>query len=517
VGGLVVILRRRRRTCFCGCTPNASHPTAVTLSPDTHSGGSIPRKLLTPLLWLAVLLSAAVFTIRGPFRAHADYVNDFAAPYTSARLWLRHQDPYNPESFWPAWRSAGATSNNIRANPASTHSIYPPPSVVVVSPFALLPWFTAWRTLILLSTILYLTALILLSRLIPSPAYRKPWTTPCQLIFIALGLLLAPAQSALHVSNVTALSASLLFIALYLLLNPTFRLSARPRGAPVPKLPTQYGKIITIASLFTLSLCLKPTLTPIVLLYLLYKRRWKTLTTTVTLTALITATFQLLQPNWNWLPSLRANIDLLFTTGAANNSVLPQNLTRSDRIDFQLPAYALTHSLNAAVILAALLTLALLVLWLMAIKKNRPPTAADYARIPLDPALPHPSTLPGRDLDRELLTLATLLTIGLLPFYQRFYSATLLLIPILWTLRNITRARARWILALCCVFLANTSVLPRRLGLHTPPTGPLHLLTEIFLIPHLNWLLLTIALLLINANRHPSESPAHPQRREQNP
>ncbi len=484
----------------------AVHPPTITLSPDEQSGGSIPRKLLTPLLWLALLLSAAVFTIRGPLRARTDYVNDFAAPYTSARLWLQHQDPYNPDSFWPAWRSAGSTSNNLRANPASTHSIYPPPSVVVVSPFALLPWLPAWRTLILLSTALYLTALILLSRLIPPPGYRKPWTTPSQLIFITLGLLLAPAQSALHVSNVTTLSASLLFIALYLLLNPTFRVSARPRGTPPPKPPPQYGKILSIAALLTLSLCLKPTLAPIVLLYLLYKRRWKTLITTITLTALITASFQLLQPNWDWLPSLRSNIDLLFTKGTANNSVLPQNLTRSDRIDFQLPAYALTHNLNAAAILAVLLTLVLLALWLRSIKKNRPPTAADYARIPLDPALPHPSMLPGRDLDRELLTLATLLVIGLLPFYQRFYSATLLLIPILWTLRNITLPRARWILALCCVFLANTSVLPRRLSLHTPPTGPLHLLVETLLIPHLCWLILTIALLLINANRPPSET-----------
>ena len=271
--------------------------------------------------------------------------------------------------------------------------------------------------------------------------------------------------------------------------------------------PHGYGKILAIATLLTLSLCIKPTLAPIVLLYLLYKRLWKILIPTITLTALITATFQLLQPNWNWLPTLRSNIDLLFTTGVTNNSLLPENLTRSDRIDFQLPAYALTHSLNAAATLAALLTLALLALWLITIKKNRLPTAADYAHIPLDAALPHLSSLPARNLDRQLLTLATLLVIGLLPFYQRFYSATLLLIPILWTLRNITLARARWILALCCVFLVNTSVLPPRLSLHTPPTGPLHLHVETHLNPPLSWILLAIALLLINANRPPPETP----------
>ena len=499
--------------------PTEPHPSAVTLSPDTLSGGSIPRKLLTPLLWLAILLSAAIFTLRGPLRARDDYANDFAAPYTSARLWLQHQNPYNSEAFWPTFQAAGAPTTHIYANPSSSHSIYPPPSVVVLSPFALLPWPTAWRTLILLSTALYLTALILLSRLIPSHAYRKPWTSPCQLIFISLGLLLAPAVSALHVSNVTILSASLLFIALYSLLRTTMEpgapyidsdvwasSEARPHSPTPPQNHTEIStaSTLTIATLLTLSICIKPTLTPIVLLYLLYKRLWKILIPTITLTTLITATFQLLQPNWNWLPSLRANIDLLFTTGVA--SLLPENLTRSDRIDLQLPTYALTHSLTAAAVLAAVISIALVTLLWRRVPHRRVPHDRRSLTAPIvglfSPEPPSPTT----QLDQNLLTLSTLLIIGLLPVYQRFYSAILLLIPILWTLRNITLARARWILALCCVFLANTSVLPRRLNLHTPPTGPLHLLMETFLVPHLNWLLLAIALLLINVIRHPFES-----------
>ena len=112
-------------------------------------------------------------------------------------------------------------------------------------------------------------------------------------------------------------------------------------------------------------------------------------------------------------------------------------------------------------------------------------------------------------LDQSLLTISTLLVIGVLPLYQRFYSATLLLLPILWALRNITRARARWILALCCVFLVNTSVLPRRLNLHIPTTGTIHFLSDALLVPHLNWLLLVIALLLLNSNRPRFKSPKH--------
>ena len=286
----------------------------------------------------------------------------------------------------------------------------------------------------------------------------------------------------------------------------------------MPSHPNHYNSglttILLIAVLLTLSLCIKPTLAPIILLYLLYKRLWKILIPTITLTTLITATFQLLQPNWDWLPSLRANIDLLFTTGVA--SVLPENLTRSDRIDLQLPIYVLTHSLNAAAIVAAIISIALITLLGQKVSHGRVPHDRRSLTAPIVGLVSTPSQRAQYRLDKELLTLSTLLIIGLLPVYQRFYSATLLLIPILWALRNITLPRARWILALCCVFLANTSVLPRRLGLHTATTGPVHLLIEAFLIPHLNWLLLAIAILLINAKRHPSGS-LHPQRREQNP
>jgi hypothetical protein len=515
---LAVILHRRREPAFVFALVVAH----LTLSPEALSGGSIPRKLITPFLWLALLIAAAIFTIRGPLRASADYANDFAAPYTSARLWLQHQNPYDSEAFWKAWQTAGAPTGPIYANPSSTHSIYPPPSVVALSPFALLPWPTAWKTLIFLSTTLYLMALILLSRLISPTSYLLPRTL--QLIFITLGLLFAPAQSALHVSNVTILSASLLLIGLYLLLTTEpgapyidsdvwASSEARPHSStPLQKIST--ASILPIATLLTLSLCIKPTLAPITLLYLAYKRLWKTLTVTITLTTVTTALFQLLQPNWNWLPTLRANIDLLFTTGVA--SLLPENLTRSDRIDLQLPLYALTHNPNAAALLAVIICIALAALCLRVLHDHlRVPH--DRRTAPIVGSVTSTSQQAQQTLDRNFLTLSTLLVIGLLPFYQRFYSAALLLLPILWTLRNITLPRARWILALCCVFLANTSVLPRRLGLHVPPTGPIHLLADALLVPHLNWLLLVLALLLIKASRHPSESPANPQKGDRNP
>jgi hypothetical protein len=155
----------------------------------------------------------------------------------------------------------------------------------------------------------------------------------------------------------------------------------------------------------------------------------------------------LLKPDSAWFTTLRANIDFLFTFGVA--SLQAQNLTRSDLLDLQLPAFLLTHNTAAATGIAMLVTIALGVLWFRKAEYFSPP------------------------LDGQLLNLSTLLVLGLLPFYQRFYSATLLLLPVLWALRNLALPRARWSLALCCVFLVNTSVLPRLLNVHLHlPTSP---------------------------------------------
>ncbi len=175
-------------------------------------------RLKVLLAWLPVLLAAGWFTLRGPLRARTDYVNDFASPYVSARLWMAHQNPYALSAFFPTWHAAGAPLGTVYANPSNIRSVYPPPSIVAVIPFALLPWPVASKALILLSVALYVTALILLASFVPGD-----WSHPLKPLFLTFGLALAPVHSAIHVSNVACLAASLLFIAIYLILRlPAF-------------------------------------------------------------------------------------------------------------------------------------------------------------------------------------------------------------------------------------------------------------------------------------------------------
>ena len=228
------------------------------------------------------------------------------------------------------------------------------------------------------------------------------------------------------------------------------------------------------AVLLALSLCLKPTLAPLGLLYLVSSRRWRVLGPIFGVTIVSCIVFGLLERGTNWYASLLGNVDLLFSSGVA--ALGEQNLTRSDRIDFQLPLYGLTHNIHAAALGAGALTVVLLLLWVAASRR------------------PHKVTL-----DHELLSVSTLLVIGLLPFYQRYYCAVLLLLPALWALRNLQSIHAKIVLTLCSLFLVNTSVLPRLVGLRSSYISFAGRLTEVLVLPHLCWAVLVISVVLLRA------------------
>ncbi len=239
----------------------------------------------------------------------------------------------------------------------------------------------------------------------------------------------------------------------------------------------------------TLAICLKPTLGLLLIPYLLWTRAWRTLVATVTISATITAAslYPLLSLGSVWLSSLRENIAVVFTNGGAAD-VSEQSLLRFDRIDLQLPLYALLHSRTAASLLAALIAATLLLLCLQSKpnNSNQPPS--------------------GETLDQHILQIATLLLIGLLPFYQRYYSAMIVLLPILWALRTLSqpasRATQRWVLILSSVFLINTeAIFTRSLLPHLTVRFPL--LTNLILGPHLCW--------LTSASRNPSAHRFTPQ------
>ena len=416
---------------------------------------AIPSTRNILLAWLAVLFASAIFLVRGPLRARTDYINDFAAPYVSTRLWLHHQNPYDPALFLPTLRAAGAPPNSLHGNLSNQRPVYPPPTLVVLIPLATSSWPAANHALVLLSIAAYLAGLVLFATLIPGT-----WRDLAKPLFLASGLALAPAHSSLHVTNVACLAASLLFIAIYLLLAE------------------QHRHEVLAALSIALAACLKPSIGLLILPWLLIIRAWRTLAVTLSACALISgvALYRLFQIGPAWRASLDDNLNYVFTQGGVSD-LSAQNLTRFDRIDLQPIFYGITHSRTIAGIFACLIAATLLSVWFRLSRQH----------------------LPRQAFDRRLLAVASLLVLGLLPFYQRYYSAILLLPAILWAFRNLSCPAARWTLALSAVFLVNTEALLRD-RLHNADHG----IAAIVLGPHLCWVVLALTCILVAALRGPT-------------
>jgi hypothetical protein len=384
----------------------------------------------------------------GPVRARTNYVNDFGAPYISTRLWLQHQNPYDASLFASAWTAAGATSDAMKSNPSLRRPVYPPVSLVVLIPLALLPWPVASHALIVTGITAYLAALLLFAKLVPGT-----WKDPDKPLFLAAGLAFAPAQSSLHVTNVTCLVASLLFIAIYLLLTS----------------PRCFDALAIFC--ITLSACIKPTIGLLIFPWLLLIRTWRVLIGSLAACAVIAgiALYRLQQIGPGWLTSLDDNLDFVFNRGGTSDLAGPK-LTRLDRIDLQPIFYEITHTRTATAISAALIAVILLIVWFRIFSQPLAHTNADL----------------------KLLGAASILAIGLLPFYQRYYSAILFLPAILWAFRNLSHSAARAILAISAVFLVNTEVILRPFFLRTN-LG----IAGIFLAPHLSWFVFALACILL--------------------
>ncbi len=316
--------------------------------------------------------------------------------------------------------------------------------------------------LVWISAAVYVFALALLASFVPGS-----WRDTAKPLFLAFGLGFAPAQSALHVTNLACLSASLLFVAIFLL---------------VKQLPLGNRSQMLAAACIALSICLKAALGLLLLPYLLWARAWRALAVTVLIVGVTTAVsfYPSLKSGSAWFDSLRFNSSVAFANGGSSD-VAETNLNRFDRIDLQIPIYSMTHHRRMTAAIACLIGSGLLMLWFFCKDADR-------------------------GVDQHLLRIGTLFVIGLLPIYQRYYMAALLLIPLVWAFRNLEQRAARWVIAFCAVFLVNTKVLLQRIGLVRSLAVHHPHLANIFAGPHLCWLLLGMACLLVNALRSQSRS-----------
>lgn len=435
---------------------------------------------------LAVLVGAVEFILRALVRTRSNWLSDLAAPYTSARFWMAGANPYNPFTFFAKWEASGAPKLGLSDFVSGAHSVYPPPTLLLMSPLALLQWPSAVHAFVVLGLILYFASIYALARL-GWPQHRSLSETandPLALLFIAFALGLAPVHTAFHSVNIVlfATCAAMLSVALFVRLK-----AARP-GTPKGLLLVGIG--------VTAAILLKPTTGVFLLPWLARERRWRLIAAILTACGVITAlSFAPLiaHQGMSWLTDYRQNVSALFTQGG-NADVSPQNTNNTDRIDLQLVGYALLGNRTLASAAAAF---AYLVLFFAFLKRVGWGTSHEEANT----------------FDLPLLVAGGCLALGLLPSYTRVYAAVVLLPLALWCLTHLQLSSARWIMLLLSDFLVNTSAVVRLIGEKAGLVTRNPRLWDLTIGGHTCWILLAIGVLLPLAVRQQigeESSPALP-------
>jgi hypothetical protein len=344
-------------------------------------------------LALLLLASGAEFLVRGPIRLARTGTewNDFLSPYIQAKAWTKGMNPYSAQNFvllWPsdkAWLQfvAQDAANGTLVAKRGVPSPYPLTSFALLAPFSLLPWpaaQAAWAALNLAAFATSLAALLSLSGV--------SWREPRALLFLAMGLALAPFHTGIATENPVVLVVGLCVAAVWA--------ANRDRNGAS-------GILLGIA------VCLKPQVGLCFLFYYLLRRRWKIAAIVCTWTAVVAliAVSRLAMNGVPWLTTYLENNNSVFGQGAINDFT-PANPIWSNMINLQVLLFALAGSAPIARILALMLGALLFGVWLG-----------------LSFRYPQSS---------QLLHISSLVVISLLPIYHRFYDAALLIWPLCWSL-----------------------------------------------------------------------------------
>jgi len=414
---------------------------------------------------LLLLAAAAEFVVRAPLRyLHPTNWSDLSQNYAAARIWLRGQNFADPENFVALWRDE--VHSPLDANTVRTHLAPPPGTLVLMAPIGALPWPVAkiaWLAVLLASFALTVWALIKVGGFHLGLFLEDPRT----ILFIAACLALAPFHTGIAAENQTILVVGLCALGIW----------------------AATGKRDLAAGLLFGAACsLKPHLGSFIVLYYLLRRRWRLFATAVGFTAVLA----LIAIAWmqicgvSWRADFFHNIKVL---AAANriDDFTSANPIRFMLINLQVPFYSFTHQAKSANLMALAITAVLLCVWAWFVMRNR-------ARTP------------------ELLSLATVAVITLLPVYHRFYDASLLAIPLCWSLTALSgrlRNAARAALLLVLPFLVpGAAILQQAVFDHRiPPSWPESWWWDRFVMPHQTWLLLALCLLLLYTLAKESRDP----------
>jgi len=402
------------------------------------------------VVWILLVLAAGEFTLRGPVRyLHPTNWNDLAQYYATSRIWLRGQNFANSEYFARMWRDE--VGETFSSNTPRMRTAPPLGALVIFAPIAIMPWPVAkllWFVVLLAGFGATVGSLIGARRLDP---YK-----PRGMLFIAGCLALAPFHTGIASGNQTILVVGLCAFGIW---------------------AAKVDCDLLAGLSFGIACSLKPHIAAFLVLYYIARQRWRLFLTAVG----VTAALVLLAVAWmhfagvNWLPDYVSNIRF----GAARNKVddfTSANQIRFTLINLQVPFYSFTQSAKSANLLAFSVGASLLLVWLVLVIRKRA-------------------------VSSELLSLATVAVIGLLPLYHRLYDASVLAIPLCWCLTRpeaLKRISQIALLLMAAFLLPGASVLQQAAHHGGIPDAWTHSLWwQGFVMPHQTWILLSLSVVLL--------------------
>jgi hypothetical protein len=249
--------------------------------------------------------------------------NDLSTPYVSARLWLHGSDPYQQSSFMNEWTRAGGIRFADRGSSTTTRPAYPPPTLPVLSPLAVLPWKFARILFALLTTALYGVLVWKLRN--------------ASLLTLAIVVGMSSVGTAIGGGNLAILAIELAVLA-----------SLEPK-------PVRSGLLLG------LSICVKPQLGVWLLLYYILTRKWRAATTAIA-TVSCSCGLALLRLPSTWTASYSSNLAHFFSIGGVNDFTTA-NPSRFELVNLQVVAFSLVHDYAYSNLIAWAVTGILLGIW----------------------------------------------------------------------------------------------------------------------------------------------------------
>jgi hypothetical protein len=352
------------------------------------------RGLRYAVLASMLIASCAYFFIRGPYRAVRGAI-DLRVFYSASRAWLLGRNPYEGRDLNAVLREAGGLS-------VGRPSVNPPVTFVVLAPLAALPWPAADKAWIVLNVLLTGACLLAIASLL---GLRLSETRT--IFFLAFALALAPFHTAIHEGQLTVAVTALVVLALWDELK---------------------GKAAVTGVSIGLATALKPQMGLIFLLLSLCRRRGRVVAwAAVTLAALsVVALGRMALAGVAWLPSFLENLST-FTRGGTGDPTS----ANPDRL-LMINLHVVLHCFTASRLVVNLLVYAFVaMIGGMALLRSRKR---------------HGSA-------SELLAYSVAAVLSLLGFYNRFYSATLLILPLGWAVVSLTDRilRKSAVVALLCI------------------------------------------------------------------